>query len=140
MGQEKITKEKCAQCEPKVSEHTNKPACIFCQIAKREIVSQIIHESDNFIAIKDVNPIAEGHMLVIPKKHFVTLLDIPNKLGYELLEFCKKVSSDLLEKKLGDGFNLIMNNLEPAGQFVMHAHIHIIPRKEDDGLRFLVRV
>ena len=76
-----------------------KKACIFCQIAKREIISEILHESDNFIAVRDVNPVAEGHMLVIPKKHFVTLLDIPNKLGNEMLEFCKKVASELLEKK-----------------------------------------
>lgn len=118
-----------------------KGECIFCKIAKREIISEIIlHESDNFIAIHDINPAAEGHTLIVPKKHFVTLLDIPNKLGEEMLEFCKKVASNLIEKKLGDGFNVIMNNLEPAGQFVMHAHIHVIPRKEGDGLRFLTKV
>ncbi|MCX8159165.1 MAG: HIT domain-containing protein [Candidatus Pacearchaeota archaeon] len=133
---DKINKEDGVQSD----KETSNKKCIFCQIAKREIISEIVHESDNFIAIKDINPVAEGHMLVIPKKHFVTLLDIPNKLGNEMLEFCKKVSFELLEKKLGDGFNLVMNNLEPAGQFVMHAHIHIIPRKEDDRIRFLVRV
>jgi len=78
--------------------------------------------------------------LIIPKKHFVTLLDIPNKFGNEMLEFAKKVASDILDKKIGDGFNLIMNNLAVAGQIVMHAHVHIIPRKEDDGIRFLTRV
>lgn len=113
--------------------------CIFCKIAKREMKSDIIKESDNFIAMKDVNPISEGHTLVIPKKHFVTLLDIPNKLGSELIKFTKEIAGDLLDKKLGDGFNIIMNNLEPAGQFVMHAHIHIIPRKEGDGIRFFHR-
>ena len=112
--------------------------CIFCRIAKREIKSDIIFESNNFFVIRDIKPRAKGHTLVIPKKHFVTLLDIPNNLGNELLEVLKKVSSELLEKKLGDGFNILMNNLEPAGQIVKHAHIHVIPRKEKDGLSAII--
>lgn len=113
--------------------------CIFCKIARKEIKADLIAESDNFFAVRDLKPVAEGHSLIIPKKHFVTLMDIPDKLGNELLNFTKKVSSQLLDKKLGDGFNIIMNNLEPAGQFVMHAHIHVIPRKEKDGIKFFVR-
>lgn len=101
--------------------------------------SEIIKESDNFIAIKDINPVAEGHMLIIPKKHFVTLLDIPNKLGEEMLKFVKEIAGDLLDEKIGDGFNVIMNNLECAGQLVMHAHVHVIPRKDGDGIRFFHR-
>jgi len=111
--------------------------CIFCKIAKGEMPSEKIIETDNFFAIRDINPVSEGHSLIIPKKHFVTLLDIPNNLGKELLEITKKVSDEILEKKLGDGFNLIMNNLKVAGQLVMHAHIHIIPRKENDKLKMI---
>ncbi len=111
--------------------------CIFCKIAKGEIKTDFVDQSDNFIAILDVRPVSEGHTLVIPKKHFVTLLDIPNKLGNELLEFTKRVAGKLLDEKKGDGFNLVMNNLEVAGQVVMHAHIHIIPRKEDDGIKIV---
>ncbi len=114
--------------------------CVFCKIAIGEIKQEKIAESDLFFAIHDIHPHAKGHSLIIPKKHFVTLLDIPNKLGNEMLEFTKKVASKLLDEKLGDGFNLIMNNLAVAGQVVMHAHIHIIPRKEGDGIRFLTRV
>lgn len=114
--------------------------CIFCKIAKGEIKSEKVAESNNFFAIRDVKPVAEGHTLIIPKKHFGTLLDISNNLGEELLQFTKKVAGDLMDKKLGDGFNIAMNNLEVAGQFVMHAHIHVIPRKEKDGIRFFVKV
>ncbi|MBS3065549.1 HIT domain-containing protein [Candidatus Pacearchaeota archaeon] len=114
--------------------------CIFCKIASEDVKSEVLKESENFIAIKDVNPVAEGHTLIIPKQHFVTLLDIPNNLGEELLKFEKEVSSYLLEKKHGDGFNMIMNNFPSAGQFVMHAHIHLIPRKDKDGIRFLTRL
>src|SRR3989338_10053498 len=113
--------------------------CIFCKIAKGEVKQEKIMESDSFFATRDIHPHAPGHTLVIPKQHFVTLLDIPNKIGNEMIEFTKKAASDLLDKKLGDGFNVIMNNLAVAGQAVMHAHIHVIPRKEGDGLRFLTR-
>lgn len=111
--------------------------CIFCKIAKKETKTEIVKESNNFIAFRDINPVAEGHTLVVPKKHFVTLLDIPNKLGEELLQFVKQIALELLEEKAGDGFNVLMNNLEPAGQIVKHAHIHVIPRKEKDGLRII---
>lgn len=112
--------------------------CIFCKIAKKEIKAEIVAESNNFIAFLDIDPKAKGHALVIPKKHFVTLLDIPSRLGEEMLNFTKKIASEVLDKRYGDGFNVIMNNLEPAGQIVKHAHIHIIPRKDGDGLRCLV--
>lgn len=111
--------------------------CIFCDIAKGKVSSEKVGETDNFFAIRDLNPISEGHTLIIPKKHFVTLLDIPNNLGNELLKLVKKVSGDLFDDKLGDGFNLVMNNLSVAGQVVMHAHIHVIPRNENDGLKVI---
>ena len=113
--------------------------CVFCKIARKETSSEIIRESQNFFAIRDKNPHAEGHTLVIPKKHFVTALDIPNTLGSELLKIIKEVASDLMDKKLGDGFNLLQNNLEVAGQVVTHAHFHIIPRKEGDGIMYLTK-
>lgn len=111
-----------------------KKDCVFCKIARREIKSDLLFESANFIAFRDSNPLVPGHTLVVPKKHFVTLLDISDSLGNEMLGFLKKVSGSLLDEKYGDGFNVVMNNLEVAGQAVMHAHIHLIPRKEDDGL------
>ena len=111
--------------------------CVFCKIAKGEIKVDGVIEGNNFIAFRDANPKTEGHTLIVPKKHFVTLLDIPNKLGNELLEFTKKIANSLLDEKYGDGFNILMNNLEVAGQLVKHAHIHIIPRKDDDGLRMI---
>ena len=112
-------------------------ACIFCKIAKGEITEDKQFESDNFFVILDAHPRTKGHTLIIPKKHFVTVLDIPDKLGNELLNLIKKVGFDLMDKKIGDGFNLVQNNLEVADQKVMHAHFHIVPRKEKDGLKIL---
>lgn len=111
--------------------------CIFCKIAKGEIHTEKIKETNNFFSIHDANPISEGHIIIIPKKHFVTLLDIPNKLGEELLKFIKQNASKILDDKTGDGFNLIMNNLEVADQVIKHAHIHLIPRKENDKIKII---
>ncbi len=103
-------------------------------MARGEIKSAKFAESDNFFAIFDIKPKTKGHTLVIPKKHFVTLLDVPNKLGNEMLQFTKKVAEKLLDEKYGNGFNILMNNLEVAGQLVMHAHLHVLPRRDGDGL------
>ncbi len=112
--------------------------CIFCKIAKKEFHTEFKAETNNFIAILDKNQKAPGHTLIIPKKHYVTFLDIPSTLSQEMHKLIQKISSEILEKKQGDGFNIIMNNLSPAGQVVMHAHIHIIPRKESDNLKMIV--
>ena len=111
--------------------------CVFCKIAQDIIKTVKISVSNNFIAILDTHPKTKGHTLIIPKKHFVTLLDIPNNLGEELLTFTKKICSQILDNKQGNGFNILMNNLECAGQVVKHAYIHILPRNEKDGFRII---
>lgn len=113
----------------------NKGTCVFCKMARGDLKVEPIAETNNFFAISDKHPLVDGHTIIIPKAHYTTLLDIPSKLGQELVEFTKQVSLFLLEQKKGDGFNVLMNNLEPAGQIVMHAHVHVIPRKDDDGLK-----
>jgi|SRR3989344_6686407 len=113
-----------------------KEECIFCKMARKEISADFVAETNNLIAVLDKYPKTPGHILIIPKKHYVTFLDIPNKLSEEVFQLIKKIGSEILEKKKGDGFNIHMNNLPPAGQVVMHAHIHIIPRKEGDNITF----
>jgi len=107
--------------------------CIFCKIANGEIESRKIFESDNFFAIKDVNPKVEGHSLVIPKKHYETLLDMPPTLYGEFLESAKEVALKLIEETKAEGFNLVINNKKVAGQLVPHVHLHVFPRKKGDG-------
>ncbi len=109
--------------------------CIFCRIVNGEIPSEKILETENFIVIKDVHPKTAGHSLVIPKEHYKTLLDIPSYLNKEFLETVKTVSLKIMEETSSKGFNLVMNNNSIAGQVVMHAHMHILPRKEGDGFR-----
>lgn len=111
--------------------------CIFCKVIKGELPSKKIYEDDNFIAILDTTPIAEGHTLLIPKKHFRNLLDLPSTMGTELLDAIKKVSLDLIKEYKADGINVGVNNEESAGQVVFHTHVHLLPRKKGDGIKIM---
>jgi len=112
-----------------------KEDCIFCKIASKEIEKDLTYEDENFIGFLDINPRAEGHSLIVSKKHYKTLLDMPNSLGNELQEVVKKVGLDLIESGKGEGFNVLVNVGEVADQVVHHLHIHIIPRKKNDGVK-----
>jgi histidine triad (HIT) family protein len=112
-----------------------KEDCIFCKIANHKLSADITYEDDNFIAFLDKTPRTKGHTLIIPKKHFRNILDLPVSMGNELLEAIKKVSLKLIEDKKADGVNVLNNNEPSAGQVVFHTHIHIIPRKKGDGLK-----
>lgn len=109
--------------------------CVFCKIARGEIDSKKIFENDNFFSIPDASPLVLGHILVISKKHFVTTLDMPNSMGSELLDCIKQTALKLM-KDDAEGFNIISNNFEVAGQVVPHVHYHIIPRRKNDGISF----
>ena len=110
--------------------------CVFCKIVSGEIPSTKTYEDDNFIGILDTNPETYGHTLVIPKKHFENLLDTPSSLGNEMLDAIKKVSLNLAKESKAEGFNVIFNIHKIAGQEVQHVHAHILPRRQNDGMRF----
>ena len=110
--------------------------CIFCKIAKKEIKVDVIYENKNFIAFPDANPRVEGHTLIIPKKHFINMMDLPDSLGKDLIDVIKKVADKKLKSGF-DGFNILQNNFPSAGQIVMHAHFHLLPRKNRDGVNMI---
>jgi len=112
--------------------------CIFCKIAKGEIPSKKILETDNFFAVKDINPKVKGHSLIISKRHYPTLLDMPSSLLGEFLDAAKRLAFKLLDEEKAEGFNVVINSYEVAGQVVPHVHLHILPRKKDDGFRMRV--
>ena len=70
--------------------------CVFCEIVAKKIPAEIIAENDNFIAFLDANPITEGHTLIIPKKHFVNIMDLPSDMASEMVDLIKEVG----EKKI----------------------------------------
>ena len=115
---------------------TSKPDCIFCKIVEGKIPCRNVGESTNFLAFLDIAPNAAGHSLIIPKKHATSLLDLPESLGNELVEFSQRMSMAIMRATGSDGVNIVMNNGAAAGQVVFHMHVHIVPRKMNDGLHY----
>lgn len=107
--------------------------CIFCKIANGEIPSKTIYEDEKFRVILDLGPAAKGHALVLPKEHFANLYELPEEWCADAIKLAKKMAVLMTEKLNCDGFNLVQNNGETAGQTVMHFHIHLIPRYKDDN-------
>ena len=103
--------------------------CVFCRIIKGELKADIVYSDDNFFVVNDINPVSDGHCMIIPKKHYETLLDMPSSLGTELLSIAKAQALRLIKEKKADGFKLVTNNFEAAGQVVKHFHLHVIPEK-----------
>ncbi len=107
--------------------------CIFCKIAQKEIQAYIIKESDRFLAFLDIHPHAPGHTLIIPKEHFVDLLELPEDYGNEFIEISKETAILLSKTFQTNSFTIGINNGPLAGQAVLHLHLHIIPRFKNDG-------
>ena len=113
--------------------------CIFCKIIEKKIHSQIIFENELDIAFLDISPISEGHTIVIPKKHYSNLEDIPDYELTELFKVVKKLAIIIHKKLKIDGYNILQNNFTAAGQVIKHFHVHIIPRNFDDE-KFRIKI
>ena len=109
--------------------------CVFCKIVKGKIPSAKVYEDDKILAFLDIGPVNKGHTLVIPKQHYETMLDLPDKLLKEMIIAVKKMVQAIKEGVNADGVNLLMSNYKAAGQVVPHAHFHILPRFSNDGLK-----
>lgn len=107
--------------------------CIFCKIANGEIPSKTLYEDEEFRVILDLAPATKGHALILPKSHFKNLYELPDETAEKVMKHAKKMATVMTEKLGCDGFNLVQNNNEVAGQTVFHFHMHLIPRYEDDN-------
>lgn len=110
--------------------------CVFCSIAEKKSPAEIIFEDEDFISFLDINPFNFGHTLVIPKNHFNNFMEIPAELNGRLFNLVQTISKKVLRGLNASGLNVIINNGSIAGQTIFHAHVHLIPRSEDDGHRF----
>ena len=105
--------------------------CIFCKIISKEIPAKILYEDDDTISFLDAFPITKGHTLVIPKKHFPQIQDMPENVNQKLFDTVHKIIPKTDSVK-GSTLVLIHNGKE-SGQEIMHVHIHLIPRGLDDS-------
>lgn len=108
--------------------------CIFCKIIKGEIPSTKIYEDDKVLAFLDINPISQGHTVVIPKLHAKNLFDFPDESFDYFFKRLKEIAVMIKKNLKADGMNILQNNERAAGQVVDHIHFHIIPRWHGDGL------
>ena len=106
--------------------------CIFCKIIKGEIPSYTIYEDDKMKAFLDVNPVSNGHVLLIPKKHYKNFLDTPDELIKEMYHIIKTKIYPLLEEKL----KITGLSICQIGKDVNHYHIHLIPQYENEEFEF----
>ena len=105
---------------------------IFSKIIAGEIPSFKVYEDKKVVAILDINPVNAGHILVIPRDEYVTLMDMPDKLAEHTIIVVKHLASEIQRITGAPGINVFLNNGVAAGQEVPHVHFHIIPRFEGD--------
>ena len=108
--------------------------CIFCKIAAGDIPSATIYEDNDFRVILDIEPASKGHALILPKEHYANLYELSDELAAKALIVAKKVITKMTAILGCDGYNVVQNNGEAAGQTVFHFHIHLIPRYKDDNV------
>ena len=106
--------------------------CIFCKIANGEIPSATLYEDEDFRVILDLGPASKGHALILPKAHAANIYEISDDMAAKAMILAKKMATKMTEALKCDGFNIVQNNGEPAGQTVFHFHMHLIPRYEGD--------
>ena len=111
--------------------------CIFCKIANGEIPSTTRYEDEDFRVILDLGPATRGHALLLPKNHFANLFELDDETAQKAILVAKKMAGKMKAALGADGFNLVQNNGEAAGQTVFHFHMHLIPRYENDNAGIL---
>ena len=111
--------------------------CIFCKIANGEIPSTTLYEDEDFRVILDLGPATRGHALLLPKNHFENLFELDDETAQKAILVAKKMAGKMKAALGADGFNLVQNNGEAAGQTVFHFHMHLIPRYENDNAGIL---
>lgn len=109
--------------------------CVFCNIIEGNIPSAKIYEDDDVLAILDISQATKGHTLVMPKKHYENILQIPEDDYIKLMSKVKKIAQVILKAFDAKGLNILNNCNEVSGQTVMHFHVHIIPRYNTDDIQ-----
>jgi len=129
-------KEKIKNMSPEELRNFQKQQCIFCKIIEGQIPSKKIHQDDKCIAVLDINPANPGHIILLPKEHYMIMPQVPDEILSHMAKVAKALSSACLKSFKCSGTNIFIANGLIAGQKAQHFMIHIIPRTEGDELNF----
>jgi histidine triad (HIT) family protein len=108
--------------------------CLFCKIVNGEIPCTKVYENEMVLSFMDISPMNDGHLLVIPKTHGSTILELPETDFLAVMSATKKIAEAVKKALNPDGINILQLNGEAANQVVPHLHVHIVPRWLGDGL------
>jgi histidine triad (HIT) family protein len=111
-------------------------SCVFCKITSGQLPCTRVAESLHAFCFMDINPIAVGHALVVPRQHYETVMEMPLEEAADMFRLAVRVGPALREVVAAEGLNILQNNGRCAGQVVGHVHVHLIPRRTGDGLRW----
>ncbi len=131
-------KEKIKHMSPEELREFQKKQCIFCHIVAGKVQSRKIYEDDKCLGLLDINPVNPGHVLLLPKEHYSIMPQLPEDILNHMSMVAKAISSAQLKALEANGTNILIANGPAAGQKAQHFMMHIIPRKEDDGISFNV--
>lgn len=132
----KALQEKIKSMNPEELKEFQKKQCIFCQIITGKVQSRKIYEDESVIAILDVNPANPAHILIMPKEHYSIMPQIPDDEIGHIFIVTKTLSNLTLKALEVQGSNIIVANGVTAGQRAQHFMVHLIPRKENDSIKF----
>ena len=113
--------------------------CVFCDIIARKAPAHIVYEDDDLIAFLDNHPITDGHTLLVTKHHYERLGEIPRDMVSKLFTKAQELNETVMRKMAAQGANISVNDGKAAHQLVPHIHVHIIPRRANDGVTFSAR-
>ena len=113
------------------------PDCIFCKIVAGQLPCVKVFENDHVLSFLDIYPAAEGHALVVLKRHAPTIADATGQEIQEAVVACREIGKAVMKATHSPGFNILQSNDRVAGQVIFHVHFHVIPRKANDGLNFV---
>jgi histidine triad (HIT) family protein len=109
------------------------PHCTFCDLIHGAAEVSICHEDSDAIAFMDIQPVNNGHVLVVPRQHYESLLDVPQELGLHLFQVTMRLANAVRHVTGCEDLNIVVNSGKAAGQDEPHYHVHIIPRRDGDG-------
>lgn len=107
--------------------------CPFCDLIRGAAEVSICYEDADTLAFMDIQPVNDGHVLVVPRQHYESLSDVPRELGVHLYDVSMRLAPLIKKVFSAEGLNIVVNSGAAAGQDVFHFHVHIIPRRAGDG-------